>query len=113
MANVSVELNKLVRTNEASEGVTASTFASGDIVKVPMLEKNVVIVVKPSATGNIVVKKGTGLAGVADLTIACTSGKTIAIQLDSSAFEVINGENKGFAILAPAIAGEIVAVNAL
>lgn len=113
MATVSVTASKLVRTNEASEAVTPATFASGDTVKVPFTDKNIIIAITAGATGNVVVSKGDGIAGINDLTVGLTKDKTSFIQLDSSSYEQISGTNKGYAILTPAVAGTITAVNGL
>ena len=117
MATVTVTASKLIRTNEASTAVTPTAFASTNTIKVPFTSKNMVIAITPSsgAGGNITVSKGDGIAGINDLVVAVTAEKTSYIQLDSSSYEQISGENKGYAILTAAsgVAGTITVVNAL
>ena len=115
MANVTVTLADILKANEASPagGVTPSTFAADDTVKVPMDDKNVVVAITASATGTVTVSAGDGIGGVADLVLSVPQDKTVFVQLDSSSYEQITGDNKGYAILTPSGAGSIVAVSTL
>ena len=114
MATKTVTKGNLLRSNEVcASPVAATTFSSGDTVKIPAEDKNLVILIQPSATGNIVISKGNGYAGVADLTLAVTADKDNWVQLDTAAFGNVSGANKGFIIMAPAVAGSLSLINAL
>lgn len=63
MATKTATKGNLLRSNEVcASPVAATTFSSGDTVKIPAEDKNLVILIQPSATGNIVISKGNGLS---------------------------------------------------
>ena len=111
MATKTVTKGNLLRSNEVcASPVAATTFSSGDTVKIPAEDKNLVILIQPSATGNIVISKGNGYAGVA---LAVTADKDNWVQLDTAAFGNVSGANKGYIIMTPAVAGSLSLINAL
>lgn len=113
MATVTVNQHKLIKTNEPSASLAPTAFAASDTVKIPFTDKNIVVRITTTTTGNVTFSKGDGIGGVSDLVVAGEATKEFFIQLDSSSFEVLTGANKGYCIMKPAVAGTISVVNAL
>lgn len=109
MATVTAKKGTLIRSNEVcSSPEAATTFAASDTVKIPAEDKNLVLLIQPSATGNVVFKKGSGYAAVKDMTLAVTKDKDNFIELDTAAF----GDD-GYITMVPAVAGNLSLINAL
>ena len=113
MATKTITAQPLIRTNEASASAAATAFSSGDTIKAPITERGTIFAITGGGAGNVVIKAGNGLAGVNDMTIALKNGETIFIQVDSSAFEVVSGTDKGYVIMEPAVAGTISVTNGI
>lgn len=117
MATVTLTTTKVLQPNAAypAAGVAPSTYSSGDTIKIPMDEKNVVLAITgATGAGTLTFDAGDGIGGTNDLAIATVKDKTVFVQLDSSSFEQISGANKGYAIATAATnGGSIVAVATL
>lgn len=51
------------------------------------------------SSADVTVVAGTGIQGVADITISVGASKTVAVRLDSGEFKQVAGANKGCVIL--------------
>lgn len=84
----------------------ADTAGSTDGVLIPAEGKKTVIKMANTGASDQIVtfKAGDGIQGVADLPVSVAAGKSGFITLDSGAFEITSGENKGYILAVPATA---------
>lgn len=114
LTGTEVKMGKLLRTNEVCENAEAPTACTANSVyNIPATEKTVIIEFVAGAAGNVVFSKGTGIAGVADLTVAVKKDKSSFICLDTSAFAQTEGDDKGYILMTPAVAGTVSVINVL
>ena len=110
MAEVIVTKGTLLRANEVcANPVEPTPFESGDTVKIPATDKNLVIEIIAGTTGNVVFSKGTGIAGVVDLTLAVGADLSSFVELDTNAF----ADDEGNIVMVPEVGGTISVINAL
>jgi len=105
MAIVTVTQHELVKSNMLSTAAAETSFAASDTVKFPYDGKDPLIRLKATTAGNVVFSAGNGIQGVESLTLALPATKETYIRLDAGFFENVTGENKGFVIMTPAVAG--------
>lgn len=104
---------ELFKANEASEAQTPVALTANTAVYIPTVGRNVIIGITPAAEGTVKVYKGEGVAAMNDITFAVTEDKISFIELDTSSFGILEGENFGSIKLECSAAGTLVAVNAL
>lgn len=110
MATVKVPVMSVKLPNIASDAQAAAAFAAGDEVLFPCGEKNLRVIVIGSATGNVTFNAGDSPQATNDIVVAATSGKAIAIDLDTASFEITAGTNAGNIKMTPAVAGTAYAI---
>lgn len=104
---------ELFKANEASVAQTPVALTANTAVYIPTVGRNVIIGITPAANGTVKVYKGEGVAAMNDFTFAVTKDKISFIELDTSSFGILEGENYGSIKLECSAAGTLVAVNAL
>ena len=113
MARTVSTVCELIAPNKVSDAQTPVALTASTPVFVPAVGRAVIIGVTPAANGTVKVYKGDGVASMNDITYAVTKDKIAFIQLDTSSFEVLEGDNVGSIKLECSAAGTLVAVNAL
>ncbi len=90
----------ILRWNEGTQLKKTSCADSGVALDYTAADNKLVILFEnTSSKADAKIMAGTGIQGVADITVSLEGNKTTALSVESGAFKQTNGENKGCVIV--------------